>query len=291
MRTRDSKITIAILILTLGILVKILWTPLSGLNSIITQWSAPIAFYGKVVDENGRPVVGATLDFSANNLSSEGRSTYKQASDENGLFSIKGIHGKFLHVRVSQNGYQPSKLDQFTFSYAGGDTDQISPDRNNPIPFHLYKIKPNAPNAIPCSLSIKLPVDGTLVGIDLTSCRSVPSQTGNLVLSCQSSSRNPDKKGKFAWEVTIAAPGGGVLAEAREANFDAPETGYSESLTIRHSPTDSDWRLDLNSDFFAKLANGNFVRFHIFIFGHNGRGQLQALENPPAVREFGQLPP
>jgi hypothetical protein len=262
-----------------------------GLNSLITQWSSPIEFYGKVIDDSRRPVSEATINFSANDLSPDGRSTYKKVSDKDGLFSITGIRGKFLHVRVSKPGYQTSKSDQITFSYAGGDTDQITPDQNNPVLFHLYKVKVSDSNAIPCSLPVKLPIDGRLVGIDLVSCRLVSPDKGHLVLNCKSSSRTPEKNGKFSWEVTITVPQGGVIAGPNEVNFEAPETGYTDSLTIRHSPDDSDWRLDLNSDFFAKLSDGSFVRLHMFIFGNNGRGQFQALRNPPGIREFGELPP
>ncbi len=81
------------------------------------EWRAPIEFYGKVVDENEMPVAEAKIQFSANDLSMEGTSYYQAISDSEGLFSIAGIKGKLLVVRITKEGYYTSKRDNISFEY------------------------------------------------------------------------------------------------------------------------------------------------------------------------------
>ena len=52
------------------------------------EWRFPINFWGKVVDENDRPIEGALVDFYWNDLSRAGTSRVKALSDANGFFSL-----------------------------------------------------------------------------------------------------------------------------------------------------------------------------------------------------------
>jgi DDE superfamily endonuclease len=50
------------------------------------EWKTPIEFYGKVLDEHGNPVVGATADISWTDMSLNGSSNTQVTSDGAGLF-------------------------------------------------------------------------------------------------------------------------------------------------------------------------------------------------------------
>ena len=100
-------------------------------------WRTPIAFYGKVVDESNQPVAGVSVSFSCNDLSREGTSKYQTTSDGQGLFSLKGVKGKLLVLRLSKEGYYTSKRDNDSFDFAGDGRGILVLDPANPIVFHL----------------------------------------------------------------------------------------------------------------------------------------------------------
>src|SRR5262245_56035126 len=54
------------------------------------EWKMPIELYGKVVDENEHPVVGASVHCTWTDLSPTGTSKAEMQSDANGLFSLTG---------------------------------------------------------------------------------------------------------------------------------------------------------------------------------------------------------
>lgn len=95
------KCWILLVMLLLGLVGLLPWLaefPSRPTNSN-DEWLTPIEFYGKVVDQNGQPVVGAEIDFGTNDLSPTGSSNYKGASDTNGLFSIrKGVVKRSVRV-------------------------------------------------------------------------------------------------------------------------------------------------------------------------------------------------
>ncbi len=136
----------------------------------MNDWKTPIEFYGKVVDQTTNPVAGAGVDFSCNDTSESGTSDYKTTSDPQGLFSIRGIAGKLLTVKVGKDGYYPSKRDNDSFYYAGQNVN-FKPDENAPVVFHLRKKVSGEPLIV-----IEYPVfahiaqlrhDGTPVELDL----------------------------------------------------------------------------------------------------------------------------
>src|SRR5205085_5871352 len=58
------------------------------------DWKIPIRFYGRVVDQNMKPVNGATIHFQWTDLSKQGTSEASTASTSNGNSSLSGMRGK-----------------------------------------------------------------------------------------------------------------------------------------------------------------------------------------------------
>ena len=102
------------------------------------RWRTPIEFYGKVVDENTNPVAGAQVNFDCNDTSAEGTSFYHTQSDANGLFSIRGIRGMLLGVKVNKEGYYPYLPFGDNFYYAGRNQNFV-PNASSPVVFRLKK--------------------------------------------------------------------------------------------------------------------------------------------------------
>ena len=64
-------------------------------------FSAPIEFYGRVMDQHREPVADAEVEFGAANHFMEPSTKYSARSDSNGYFSITGIQGAALNVSIS----------------------------------------------------------------------------------------------------------------------------------------------------------------------------------------------
>src|SRR5579859_6589500 len=101
---------IAIVVVCVVTIVALEWRVVSpvfrmlpALWSATSEWRTPIAFYGKVVDEKGMAVPDVTVDFSCNDVSATGTSTYHTKSDANGQFSISHIKGKLLVVKATKD--------------------------------------------------------------------------------------------------------------------------------------------------------------------------------------------
>lgn len=72
------------------------------------EWKVPIQFFGRVVDENDRPIADAEVDVQWTDLTSRGTSERRLFSGANGSFEIHDITGKRLIVRV-ENPVMPSR--------------------------------------------------------------------------------------------------------------------------------------------------------------------------------------
>ena len=106
----------------------------------LALWQAPIEFYGKVVDENSNPVVGAKVTFSWIETPEEtGTRSSAAESDAEGLFSLHGARGPSLRVSVDKEGYYSSRKNPPGFKYGSFAIDDFSPDPRNPVIFHLWK--------------------------------------------------------------------------------------------------------------------------------------------------------
>lgn len=87
------------------------------------QWKTPIQFYGRVLDEQDQPVSDAKVEYFWNGIEEKygddgvGRETMR--SDSQGMFTIKGIHGKVLKLLVRKDGYYSHRpLTDGLFEYA-----------------------------------------------------------------------------------------------------------------------------------------------------------------------------
>ena len=57
------------------------------------DWKAPVDFFGKVVDQNSKPVENADVSFQWTDLSDRGSTTAVTHSDHDGLFRLAGVAG------------------------------------------------------------------------------------------------------------------------------------------------------------------------------------------------------
>jgi hypothetical protein len=102
-----------------------------------------IEFYGKAVDESNQPIEGAKIEFTWIHFfpPPQGAISTNAISDQQGQFSLSGVIGVSLNVRVSKDGfYDVKNLNRTNFAYSTSlNSIPFQPDSNNPVIFHLCK--------------------------------------------------------------------------------------------------------------------------------------------------------
>jgi len=103
----------------------------------------PIAFYGKIIDQNGDPVPDATANYTALDKFDAPGSQYQSKSDADGNFSISGISGAVLNVGVRKEGYymiDGKSAGAFAYGVGPDSTRREPPTKENPEIFLLQKM-------------------------------------------------------------------------------------------------------------------------------------------------------
>lgn len=259
-----------------------------SLGKSFDEWQTKIEFFGKIVDENEIPVEAAQVDFACNDLSETGTSSYHATSDGRGLFSINGIQGKLLTVKVSKAGYYSSKRDNDSFYYAGLN-ENFRPDASNPIIFRLKKIGQSERLVVmdyPGFAKIaKFSRDGTPVEFDLLKGTLASVGTGQVKFEFFGSPVEKTTK-KFDWRLKITAVGG-LFETDDEFPFQAPETGYVPAVAIdMPASLNDDWKNEVKKKYFVRLGDGRYGRIEFRLMARNGVVTLQSAANPSGSRNL-----
>lgn len=222
------------------------------------EWKTPISFYGRTVDQNGNPVADATVRFSRS--TADGSSIVDRASsDLDGLFSITGINGKRLQVRVSKTGYYSTRRNPIGFEYADtGESSFHVPDSANPVVFYLRKVGAGtvlitSRYGVQQSLPVRCPTNGEPLYVDLLT-RKV-GNSGQLQIQGWKESKD-FTTGQNNWGLRLSVPDGGLIEHDDEFPFEAPQGGYVPSLEWRFTNSTPNWRGGLTRSFYIRLGPG-----------------------------------
>ena len=109
------------------------------------DWKTPFSFYGRVVDENNIPIVGAKVHLTWNNYSASGSAEADRLTDSRGDFSLLNESGKGMEVSITKDGYESAesnKSNQVAFEFADfSDIHFIDPNSTNPFVFKMLKVE------------------------------------------------------------------------------------------------------------------------------------------------------
>jgi hypothetical protein len=222
------------------------------LEQMQEDWQTPIEFYGLVVDENTNPVADAQVNFDCNDLSKSGTSYYHTQSDANGLFSIKGIKGKLLSVKVNKEGYYSYHPNGDYFYYAG-ENQNFVPDENNPVIFRLRKRGQGvelitSEHGMQLNVDVDVPRDNTPVRVDFFQKQA--SATGQLEIR----QIKPPWQGATNWSFSLNIPDGGLVENQDELQFEAPETGYQSTVEYNFAKDDTNWTTQVSKQFYITFG-------------------------------------
>ena len=269
-----------------------------GMEEYLRANVGPIEFYGIVMDEAMLPIADADIHFSE---TTPPAATKKSGAD--GRFSLAGVSGRYLDVKVSKPGYYASKSNRswFDFSPTFGSPNETR-DPSRPVIFQLRKKGPGADlitsqyGVFP-ELEFSMPGDGSPVRVDFLT-RKV-GNSGHLQLS---SLKPPPEQAPAAteWSFRLSIPDGGLVEHRDEFPFEAPESGYKPTVEFQFKRGETNWVELLRKEFYIvfgqprkygrlKLQTGIDRGVYVgYAINPDGSRYLEPKEKQPQRR---QLPP
>ena len=262
-------------------------------QAMVDLWIlTPITFYGKVVDEANSAVNDATVALSAADHPFAGGTKYERITDEQGLFSITGIHGAALQVSVSKKGYYLLPESWGNFGYAARTQNELPPHTNpkDPAIFKLRKMGQTEP-LIVFDKNVCLRRDGTPMQMDLHTGKITQANTGDIQVQAWTHDKdNPaNLNGPYDWRCRVSVPGGGLLIRSGgQFNFEAPSDGYKNEDIIDMPTMTPNWRDQVSQEYFLKLQSGQhaLINFTIHAGGDHFFSITSYLNPTPGSRNL-----
>jgi hypothetical protein len=209
--------------------------------------------YGKVVDQYGQPVVGASVRGDSTLITGYMKNTVEHHSavtDTDGRFSFLGLYGDGIGIWPQKEGYfynlrLPSKRP-----------DNYQPDPNNPVVFTMWKIRGAQP-LVGSSINAKIPHDSNPATFEMLTGK--PSSAGDLrVTLSQLPLEVKTGRERFDWTVKVEIMNGGLVEENDSYPYMAPTNGYQSAFEFNVSSNAPDWVPDLKKNFYIKNAQGQY---------------------------------
>jgi hypothetical protein len=225
----------------------------------------PINFYGKVIDQAGKPVVGAKVNLEVQaNYFEENRSEQKQfplETDQNGDFTLTGAYGAIVKVlSIEKDSFELTKKVNRGYSYTL--PAEFRPDPKNPVLFKMWKQR-GKEALVGSSWHGKVASDGTTNRFDMLHGRR--SSDGALEIVCKRMSpaqRTPGND-RFDYKFEITVVGGGIQPTGDEFTYLAPESDYVASFTVEQKADAPKWRPDVTQEFYIKTTDGHYGRLFV----------------------------
>ncbi len=238
-------------------------------------------YYGKVIDQHGDPVVGATVKvdigyypFIPNGNFYPSHKKRKLVTDSEGKFSIVGEEGESVRIDPVPNGkydFSYPELFALTFSRVGIEGLKKVGNPDKPVIFHAWK-KTEAEPLYYGEIFQKIPQDGQFHSIN------IPALNGTMKVAFIIDPNGTPSK-PLDWTVRLKVDGGGVIETEDIFLNEAPKDGYLLSWSKSHKKTDpqfSEWGGKKN--FYIQGLNGSvYGRMEVeFVAYYNDVGVVDA---------------
>lgn len=233
------------------------------LAKIVQVYSAPIDFWGKVIDQHGEPVPMAAIHYSFADKYFKDGTKRTGVADDQGFFSLDDGKGAGVYVSVYKEGYYGTPQSAGSFGY-GMPVGGKPPSKDNPAIFILQKMGETEPLIKLEPGSVLLPKDGKPYQLSLRRERarlSSSQSSGDLQIELWSAYQPPPPYGGvYDWRCRISVPGGGLVERVGEFNFEAPAENYAQAFEFKMPATTKRWQPSLKMEFFLRLADGCYAR-------------------------------
>jgi len=208
---------------------------------------SPMDTYGKVVDQNGQPVIGAKmrgfLDFEEMDDDEEHDTT----TDSQGEFNFLGLYGKGMVFVPEKMGYEYDRR------HAINRPNNYLPDPTNPLIITMWKLRGAEP-MIHSKIHAYIPCDGSAIKFSLMTGKMDPN--GDLIVTLTRNPLNIDQPKPFNWSVTLEIPNGGFEEITNLYPYEAPVEGYQPHITYTLKASVANWTPLLTPSLYFKSKNG-----------------------------------
>lgn len=252
--------------------------------SLLELFMTPIELYGKVVDEKGNPVAGATAKMSVADQPITDGAKYTKNTDGNGLFSLTGLHGGAVSVNVTKKGYYSTAQSRgmIRFGKFRSNSDPQIPTAGSPTVFVLRKMGETVP-LVKIENFVKVPRNGTPTEIRLETGRPAARGQGDLKVEAWTNDQTKDAQGHYDWKCRISVPGGGLIERKDKFAFEAPSDGYQPFDEIVMPQTAERWNPQASRQYFVKLSDNYYARIEFeMVAGGDHFFSITSYLNPTA---------
>ncbi len=217
-------------------------------------------YYGKVIDQHGDPVVGATVKvdigyypFIPNGNFYPSHKTKRLTTNADGRFSIVGEEGESVSIDlVEKSGYEIHywfpPLTSFIFSRVGIEGLKKVGNPDKPVIFHAWK-KAEAEPLIHDILEVGYRPDGKFYQVPL---KGVKEQ---LKISFTVDPKGTNSN-SLDWSMKLKVIDGGLIESTDEFMNEAPLDGYISNLSYEYKKGEKDFSDDIRKKFYLKARNG-----------------------------------
>lgn len=218
-------------------------------------------FYGRVIDQNGQPVVDAEVSLHIQ-VTQGWRKPAKTKTDAQGLFQFTGIRGESVSVAPEKIGYQ---IQGHGLGIKGKNGPETSPAHR--AIFTMWKLKGPEPMIHREISSRQIIPDGRAYGLDLLHDKIYEgTNAADLFIRIQRPAQVKPRD-KYDWSFSMTAAEGGFIEVTNDMYLnEAPATGYQPEYQMDRYATNfvnySTWHLyRTDRTFFLKSREGQ-------IYGH-----------------------
>lgn len=224
-------------------------------------YSTPVLFYGKVVDEGGKPIAGAHAKLMVDNVQWSSGKRFDRVTDAAGLFDLTDTQGAAVAVDVDKEGYASTEKSRgmFRLGKLRTNDDPKPPAPNEPAIFVLQSLGKVEP-LVRVGTFVKVARNGQPTELDLSTGKSVAIGQGNFRVEAWTNDQTKDERGHYDWRCKISIPNGGLIERKDLSVFEAPAEGYKASDEINMPKDATPWQSRVRRQYFLKLANGRYAR-------------------------------
>jgi hypothetical protein len=257
---------------------------------LLAMTNRPLTVTGVVIDEDGRPIAGASIGFNSYR-GSEATPTRFVASKDDGTFDIAGEDGMKMYVSASHENYLKISATS-SFVYPKGSIFK----RGNSVDsgdFLTLRMRKRPPSAGLKAVSARRDFDSSnwVVAFDMVTGKTragAPSGQREIGFYLElGEGATPNIESRFDWTVTVQVPrGGGAQWRTDPKAYEAPENGYEETLVASFNAEDTNWTYVAERNVFVRFADGTYGRLNFRVSAATRSLTLSSYHNPSGDRNL-----
>lgn len=248
----------------------------------------PISFWGLVLDQDSNPLKGVAVTVQTRRATvdplgvvGEDIDTFSLITDLSGGFTFEGKHGFSLSiVDIRKEGFEVASGSRRNFNVTGSDRGFES---ENPVVYYMIETQEKQ-NLVFSEFKLVSNWNGERILLSLRNGVVDELEMADLVVAAD---RDEGRGGQRAWDFTVMAPNGGVIAANEEAPAIAPLVGYSESWHIGYGSESTDYKSTARSTLFMKTKDEDYARIRITIYSDVVRPGIPSIIVRIAVNKSG----